>query len=85
MLKVYAPSMAQSGGGGRRGGDSDGGDGGGGVLHSTFAIPLKLRRMTSPRMLQEATRGFDNPIDRTARPTVVKKNPIESRKPSAVK
>ena len=73
---------------GGRGGGSEGGggegDGEGGGGHAS-ANSVQLRRMTSPRMLQEAPRGFDNPIDRTARPTVVKKNRMESRKPSTVK
>ena len=86
-------------GGGDEGGDGDGsgewGKGGGGVCgvwHSTLAIPLKLRRKKSqtlqgappgcdsPRMLPLASR---NPIDRTARPAVVKKTPVESAIKSA--
>jgi hypothetical protein len=72
-----------------------------------LANPLKLRRITSPRMLQGALPGCDSPrmlplapcipsrivlhssarykpIDRTARPAVVNKTPIESRKPTSV-
>ncbi len=101
-MTVYAPSTAHSGGG-----DGDGGDGGGGVWLSTLAIPLKLRRIISPRMLQGAPPGCDSPrmlpsapcipsrtvlrsrarnnqVDRAARPAVVKKTPIESRKPTIV-
>ena len=101
------PRGDDSGGGGRGGGDGDGGDGGGGVWLSTLAIPLKLRRIISPRMLQGAPPGCDSPrmlplapcipsrivqrssarnkpIDRTARPAVVNKTPIESRKPTSV-
>ena len=45
--------------GGDGGGDGGSG-GGGGVWHSTFAIPLKLTRMTS-QTLQGVPPGFDSP------------------------